>query len=200
MNRPHETSSPLPTALRAVVIGSSCAGKSTFAQELAQRSAVPRIDLDELHWGPNWTEKPDEEFRHLVQVAAAEERWVADGNYRIVRDILWPRATTVVWLNYGFVRVFSRGLWRTIERCVTQRRLFHGNRESIRRAFFSTDSILLWILRTYDRHRREFQELRASPTYGHLHWIELQQPREADACLDRLSRELSATRLSSEAP
>lgn len=41
-----------------------------------------------------------------------EERvWVADGNYSTVRDVLWSRATHVVWLNYGRFTAFSPLLW-----------------------------------------------------------------------------------------
>ncbi len=48
---------------RIVVIGSSCSGKSTFSQHLAIKEEVEYIELDQIHWLPNWEERPDEEFR-----------------------------------------------------------------------------------------------------------------------------------------
>ena len=41
---------------------------------------------------------------------------VADGNYSAVRELLWGRATHVVWLNFGRWTVFSRVLRRTLAR------------------------------------------------------------------------------------
>jgi len=85
------TPDPTETLSRIVVVGTSCAGKSTFAQQLASTSGCPRIELDALHWGANWQPKPSEEFRRLVVEAASARAWVADGNYGVVRELLWPR-------------------------------------------------------------------------------------------------------------
>lgn len=128
---------------RVVVVGTSCCGKTAFAGRLAQALGCPRIELDELYWGPNWDPKPEPEFRHLTEAAAAAPHWVADGNYGVVRDLLWPRATSVVWLNYGFLTVFFRALRRTILRAVSREELFSRNRESFTRSFFSRESILV---------------------------------------------------------
>jgi hypothetical protein len=59
-------------------------------------------------------------------------------------------------------------------------RLYSGNRETFRKAFLSRDSILLWVLRTYHRRRREYPALFEQPVYGHLTVIELHTPREAE--------------------
>ncbi len=40
------------------VIGPSCAGKTTFARTLAERTGCVHIELDAVHWGPGWTERP----------------------------------------------------------------------------------------------------------------------------------------------
>jgi adenylate kinase family enzyme len=171
---------------RIVVIGSSCAGKTTFARSLAEARACSRIELDELFWNPGWTPKPTSEFLHLVAQAAGPEAWVADGNYSICRDTLWPRATTIVWLNYSLPRVLWRGFCRTVKRTMHGEVLYHGNRESIRRSFFSKESILVWIITTYHRRRREFAALRAAGTFGHLEWLEVRQPHEASKLLSLL--------------
>jgi len=169
-----------------VVIGSSCAGKSTFACALAASRGCPLIELDELYWSPDWTPKPQVEFLALVACAAEGERWVAAGNYGLTRDALWGRATTIVWLNFSLPRVFWRGLRRTVARVVSGQALFHGNRESFRRSFLSRDSILWWILTTFHRRQREFAALRGAGAFAHLQWHEARDPREADAILRRL--------------
>ncbi len=66
-----------------VVKGTSGAGKSTFAAELASRLGLPYIELDALHWGPNWSAATPDEFRTRVEavLAAMPDGWVVDGNY-----------------------------------------------------------------------------------------------------------------------
>lgn len=119
--------------------------------------------------------------------AAANDAWVIEGNYSAVRDVLWPRATAVVWLNYALPVVLFRGLRRTLKRGVTREPLWHGNRESLRRSFLSRESILVWILTTHARRSREFSRLRRDNVYPQLRWIELRHPRDADAYLAALA-------------
>lgn len=171
---------------RIVVVGQSCAGKTAFSRRLARSLGYPCVELDELFWGADWTPKPDGEFRRLVEAAASAPLWVADGNYGRVRDILWPRATTIVWLNYGFPRVMLRALRRTLGRIITQDELWHGNRETVARQFFSRESILLWVVSTFRRRRRDFEALRASSKYPHLSWVELRRPADAEPYLRSL--------------
>jgi adenylate kinase family enzyme len=169
--------------MRYLVVGTSGAGKSTFAQELAAATRCPHIELDSLYWGPDWQAVSPEQFRRSVTEATQRACWVADGNYSAVRDVLWSRATHVVWLNYGRFTVFSRLLRRTIGRGITRTRLSHGNRESLRMAFLSRDSILLWSLSTYAKNRTRFAALRDGDQFTHLHWTEITQPSRATAFL-----------------
>ena len=166
--------------IRVVVIGTSCSGKTTFASQLADQLAITHTELDVLHWFPDWQMRPIEEFRSLVAEVVEQDRWVIDGNYGKVRDVVWPRATHLVWLNYPFRTVFSRALSRTLRRVVTGEELFAGNRESLSRALFNTESIVWWVLRTYKRRRREYPQLFQMPQNKHLEIIELKNQIEAD--------------------
>ena len=172
---------------RIVVIGSSCAGKSTFAAALARELGCTAVELDHLYWGPNWTAKPLQEFRQLTEQAVAPACWVVSGNYGMVRDVVWSRATLVIWLNYSFATVLGRALRRTVRRMVTREQLWHGNYESFRRSFLSRDSILVWIVTTFQQRRREFQQLRTGAAFPHLKWIEFRRPREARRYRARLA-------------
>jgi adenylate kinase family enzyme len=172
---------------RVVVVGSSCSGKSTFARALSRQLGHALIDLDELHWGPNWTPKAESDFRRLADAAARNRYWVAAGNYNIVRDLVWPRATGVIWLNYSFPIVFGRALRRTLHRVWHREELFSGNRESLSGTFLSRDSILLWVITSFRRRRKEFATLRSTAAYPHLHWIECRRPCDVDQLLTRLS-------------
>jgi adenylate kinase family enzyme len=166
---------------RVVVVGSSCSGKTTFARELAAALGSPHVELDALHWGPGWVPKPKSEFSRLTDAATAAPRWVVDGNYRMVREIVWPRATSIVWLNLGLATVFARAIRRTMRRSLTGEVLYAGNRESLGRAFLSRESILLWVLQSYGRRRREFHSLKLSAE--DLQWFEFRRQSEASAFL-----------------
>jgi adenylate kinase family enzyme len=171
---------------RVVVVGSSCSGKTTFARELAAILGSPHVELDALHWDPGWVPKSEPEFSRLTDAATAAPRWVVDGNYRIVREIVWPRATSIVWLNLGFATVFARALRRTMRRSLTGEELYAGNRESLGRAFLSRESILLWVLQTYGRRQREFQSLKQGAQ--DLKWFEFQRQSEAAAFMRSIRR------------
>jgi adenylate kinase family enzyme len=168
---------------RVVVVGSSCSGKTTYARRLGEILGQSHIELDALNWLPNWVQRPTEEFRSLVDEAVSRERWVVDGNYGKARDIVWPRATCVVWLNYGFPTVMTRALRRTMRRALTGEELYSGNRESLRMAFLQKDSLLLWIITTFRRRRRDLARLRSNQTFPQLQWLEFQTPMLAEQFL-----------------
>ena len=176
----------LPDLRRVAVIGCSCAGKTTFARRLAAATGGSFVELDAIHWLPDWVERPNEEFREIVDEATTVERWVADGNYSYAQDIIWDRATAVVWLNHSFPLVLYRAFTRTIARSVTGRELFSGNKESLRKAFFSKDSILLWVLTTYYPRRKRYRALFDSGEYPELNFIEFRRSRDADRFLKKL--------------
>lgn len=87
------------TVLRVSVVGNSGSGKSTLGRALAARLGVPYVELDAIFHLPAWTELPRDEFRKQVGALAAGDAWVIDGNYLAVRDLVWARADTVVWID-----------------------------------------------------------------------------------------------------
>ena len=172
---------------RVVIIGTSCSGKTTFACNLAQQLKVRHIELDSIHWKANWTPLPKEEFRCSVRAATASEAWVLDGNYSSVRDILWSRATTLIWLNYPFYVVMWRALSRTFRRIFYRQIMWSGNRETFRQSFLSKDSILWWVVKTYRRRRQEYPRLFKEPDYRHLQIIVLTSSAEAARFLENIN-------------
>jgi len=169
---------------RIVVVGPTSAGKSTLARRLAALLDVPHVEIDALYWGPNWTPAPAPELRAAVAGATAGDRWVADGNYRTVRDVLWPRADTLIWLNYGLPFVLWRLTRRTLGRLLRQEVLWNGNRESWRGTFFSRESLFLWVLQSHGRRRRDYPRLLERPEYAHLTVVELTSPRATEAWIE----------------
>lgn len=156
-----------------------------LARQLAARLGCPCVELDALYWGPNWAEPPREVFRERVGQALTGDRWVVDGNYSKVRDIVWRRADTLVWLDYPLWLILWRLLVRTIKRIFVRHELWGGNRESFRNAFLSRNSLFVWALQTYRRRRRDFVLLPRQPEYAHLHVVRLRSPRAAREWLER---------------
>jgi len=162
---------------RVAVVGTSGSGKTILAQRLAQHLGIPHVELDALHWGPNWTPAPLDVFRECVAQALSGDAWTTDGNYSHVRDIVWNRADAVVWLDYPLPVIMGRVIWRTLRRSITGEELWGGNRERLWGAFFSRDSIIWWALHTYRRRRREYPVLFCRPEYAHLNVVHLHSPR-----------------------
>ncbi len=168
---------------RCVVVGTSGAGKSTFARKLASRLRADHVELDELHWDANWTEREQADFEARVAARTAGERWVVDGNYSSVRHVTWARATDIVWLDFSRAVVWSRVIRRTFRRAATRETLWAGNRESLARALFAKDSILLWSFTTYGKNRTKYAAASTSGEHPHLRWHVLRAPREAERLL-----------------
>jgi adenylate kinase family enzyme len=172
---------------RIVVVGDSGSGKSVLSRELHSRLGHPLVELDQLHWAPSWTPRPQDAFQRDVGAATVGPRWIVDGNYRRVIDLVWGRATDLVWLDYPLAFVFARGLLRSVRRSLSREPLWAGNRESLRRTFWSHDSILLWILTSRTPRRRRYREILERGRFPELRVHRLDSPRRTEEWLAALA-------------
>lgn len=85
---------------RVLVIGSPGSGKSTFAAELARRTGLPLIHLDQQFWNRGWVETPKDQWRAKVAELVEEDEWIIDGNYSGSLATRLARADTVVDLEF----------------------------------------------------------------------------------------------------
>ena len=171
--------------MRVNVKGISGSGKSTFTRELADRLGVPYLEIDAIHHGPNWTEASAEELQARIRkfMASARDGWVIDGNYESkLGDLVLGAADRIVWLDPP-LRVALRRLGRrTVTRIRDQVELWGGNRESWRGGFWGRDSLFVWTLRSWLRHRRQWpRKFAGDPRVVRLRsadearrWLELQ--------------------------
>jgi len=167
---------------RAWVVGNSGSGKSTLARRLAAAIEAPYTELDAIFHQPGWTELARDEFRRRVEGVVKEPRWVVDGNYLAVADIVRTRADTVVWIDLSRWRVMRQLGLRTLHRGARRTELWNGNRESLRN-FLSLDkekSILVWAWTQHDEYRRRYLELLEAAPAG-LRVVRLQTPAEIEA-------------------
>lgn len=152
---------------RVAVYGPSGSGKTTLARRLGEQLGLPVVELDAImHSRPDWNDLSIEEFRAAVTEILEQlgDRWVIEGNYRAVRDLILPYATTAVWLRLPFHTVYPRLVSRTLRRGIRRELLWGSNRESLRMAFTSRDSMLLWGVTAWRGHRRQMTiSLAAAP-------------------------------------
>jgi len=123
---------------RVVVQGTSGSGKTTLSNALADALGISCLELDGLYQQPNWNRLEVKEFRARVGSFVEQTRWVVVGNYSRVRDILWPRSTTILFIDLPKRVVMTRVIQRTILRIVKREQLWNGNRESLRNALSRT--------------------------------------------------------------
>ncbi|HBB34928.1 MAG TPA: adenylate kinase [Cyanobacteria bacterium UBA8803] len=174
------------SSYRISVVGTTGSGKTTLARHISQYLAIPHVELDAFNHEPNWQEASTDVFRKRVEESLNTESWVVDGNYSRVRDIVWHRANTVIWLDYSLPVIMSRLMWRTFWRVVKQEELWNGNRETWQRTF-SRESILLWALTTYRQKRKNYPLLFQKPEYAHLQVIHLRSPKATSTWLASLA-------------
>jgi adenylate kinase family enzyme len=152
---------------RVVVIGNSCVGKTTFSSRLAAMIGATHIELDALFWEPNWKEADNEVFRSRVFTALNSESWVIDGNYaRRIKDIVWPKAEILVWLDLPLHLILRRFIVRSLNRSLTGKKLWGHSQETLRNNIFSRNSLLVWILKSHRRNATEFSKLATNPMQG----------------------------------
>ena len=175
-------------AVRINVVGTTGSGKTTVSRAIATRLGIPHIELDALFWCPDWEETPDEVFLPRVDAATDAPSWVLDGNYSRTRPIVWPKAHTIVWLDYPFHVVFGQLLRRTVSRTMSKQPMWEGCVESWRGSFFSRDSILLWCLQTFWRRKRNYPGVFARPEHAHLEVVRLRSRRATRRWIESLRR------------
>ncbi len=169
---------------KVAVIGTASGnGKTTFGRALARQLGVPFVELDAIAHGPNWTEASAEEMRAQVEPIVAGDGWVIDGGYRgKLGTLVWDAADTIVWLDLPMRVWLPRLLRRTIRRGLTKEELWNGNRESLRTAFLSRDSVIYFAIGRFFARRREYPELLAP-----YNVVRLRTPKEVEEFLARSS-------------
>jgi adenylate kinase family enzyme len=166
---------------RIGVVGNSGSGKTTLAAGLAAALGLPHLELDSIFHQPGWEPLPRAEFRAAVTAFTAAGAWVVDGNYQAVRDIVWSRADTIVWVDPPRRQVMRQVIWRTLSRMARRAELWNGNREPWSNLFRADPekSIIAWAW-THDRvYRERYLAAQADPAHAHLEFIRLRSRTQA---------------------
>ncbi|WP_198348413.1 hypothetical protein [Plantactinospora sp. KBS50] len=133
---------------RVLVAGTSGAGKTSLAAVIGMAWQLPRVELDALHHGENWTPRPA--FMDDVRLFAAQPRWVTEWQFTAkLGDILSGRADLVVWLDHPRHLVMRQVIARTVARRWRREILWNGNVEPpLRTVLTDPEHVIRWAWRT----------------------------------------------------
>lgn len=138
---------------RIAILGTTGSGKTTIAKVLSRFLNLPRIELDDLHWGDRWTTRPD--FVENVRAFVARDRWVTEWQYSAVRPIIAARAEVFVWLDLPVTLRLWRCFQRTLRRRFTREPMWRAGliEPPLATILHDSDHILRWAWRTRDKYR-----------------------------------------------
>ena len=170
---------------RVCVVGNSGSGKSTLAAALADKLGASYLELDSVFHQPDWQPLERDVFRERIDEFTQAPTWVVDGNYSAVRDIVWSRVDTVVWLDLPRHKVMRQLLGRTLRRMATGAELWNGNRERWQNLFRldPEESILIWAWTRHAIYRERYLGAMADPANSHLKFIRLRSRKDSAALL-----------------
>jgi hypothetical protein len=150
---------------------------------------MPHVELDSLYFGPNFSRAPLSVLRKRTSAAIAGDRWVADGNKRAVRDLVWPRADTIVWLDYpvyvSLWRLAKRARTRTLALSAQAAQTDRG--AALHKQMLAAAAGVLTALRSHRGQRRQYPRLFAQPANEHLAVARLRSPRAARQWMARVT-------------
>lgn len=172
---------------RVLIMGVTGVGKSTLGERLGDLWELPYTNLDALHWGPGWTERP--KFRDEVQAFAASDHWITEWQYwsKGFKHVLADRADTFIWLNFPRPVAWQRLFRRTIRRWATQQEAFEGCTERPPwTAFTDENHILRWEAKTHSKWRERMPSVVEEFPDGTF--IELRSPHQVKHWLARSAR------------
>jgi energy-coupling factor transporter ATP-binding protein EcfA2 len=175
---------------RILILGRTGSGKTTLARELAAAIGVRHVELDALYFGPDFCTAPLPVLRDRTRAAIAGDRWVTDGNKSAVRDLVWPRADTVIWLDYPLVvclwRLARRALWRTS--VIKAQAAQTDGKAGLLRQFLLAAKGVLTALQSHKGQHREYPRMFAKQENQHLAVVRLRSPRATRRWLAHLAR------------
>lgn len=173
---------------KVIIIGPAGAGKSTLAGELARKLGVEHTELDSINHQADWQPIEKDKFRHIVAEKTKQNGWVFCGNYFSTLGLeFWEKADAIIWLDYSFPLVLNRLLRRTFKRTLTKEELWNGNRESFFGNFFTSDSVILWMMKSWNKQKKRYEPIFKDPKIlPKVQKIRLRSPSEAKAFLKSL--------------
>lgn len=173
---------------RVVVVGSSGSGKTTVARRLADSLDLRHLEMDSVFHRDGWADEAPIHFVPALDEFTQAERWVVDGNYTShgVRDVVWPRADTFIWLDLPRRTTMSRVVRRTLRRVFTREELWGEVKEPFTNLYSRDpyENIIVWTWTRHGHTREKFETAMTHGSWDHAAVIHLQSPSEVKRFLE----------------
>ena len=85
---------------KIAIIGISASGKSVLGRELAIKTGLPLIHMDNLFWKGNWQEIPEAEYLQKHQEIIQQDKWIIEGYIDEKMADRLRRADLIIYLDY----------------------------------------------------------------------------------------------------
>ncbi|NHJ05838.1 MAG: hypothetical protein EAX90_13510 [Candidatus Heimdallarchaeota archaeon] len=181
---------------RIVIYGPPGSGKSTLTNKLSEIFQVNHIHLDDVFWDPDWTMPTEKEFKSRVKRILIGEKWIIDGNYSKVRDLILPKATLAIMIDLPlfiiFWRIFARTITRNtflklIELTPLPKKIEETN--SGERIFLAIFELSSYAIR-YKRNKLKRIEEEVIKTIGKENFYKFQRQEDIDNFLQNLKKRI----------
>lgn len=180
------------------MIGSSGSGKTTLARQLARILDLPLLEMDSAFHREGWDSTPEAEFRAILDEFSGGDRWVADGNYSShgSRDLVWPRADTIVWVDPPKRVAMRRVIGRTLKRVITREKLWGEVTEPWSNLYSSDPykNIIVWTWTQFDHVRDKYETAIGDGSWDHADVHRLRSKSDMTAFVDAIDPESSSNR------
>ena len=101
---------------KILIFGNSGAGKSTLAARLSSEYAIPHLDLGSVGWASPAIRKEFIESKAEIETFMAQhDRWVIEGCYGSLLEVVAPCCTEMHFLNPGIEACLANNLRRPWE-------------------------------------------------------------------------------------
>lgn len=130
---------------------------------------LPHIELDSLKLRPGRTTAPPDEFGRAVLDAAAQDRWILDGNWTEsdLVDAVWARTDAIVWVDFARWVVLLQVIPRSIKRAVMRTSLYGYGHTRLRDLFSPTHPIR-WSWAMHGEYRDRYARMTSGRTVVRL--------------------------------
>ncbi len=119
----------------------------------------------------------------------SEPRWVVDGNYSVVQDIVWDVADTVIWFDLFYATVMFRVIRRTLRRSILRTELWNGNREPLSNliSLNPQKSIIAWTASRHGLYHRRFLAAQEDSRWADMTFIRLRSVSAVRQLTDKIA-------------
>lgn len=105
---------------RIFIVGVSGSGKTTLAKRLANKYALPHINMDDIVYPEGENRRVEgEEFIKKFKQLSHEPKWIIEGVFIFGIDDILNRADRIIWIDPPFFITFRRAFIRYFERLFT---------------------------------------------------------------------------------